>query len=139
VLAELGTVRSFEASAAGVTEYHPPSSDRALHTNHPLAEGLGEDEPPAARANSEARLQSLAHRLGRGSPGLDAVQAALSACDDPKNPVCRIPDEDAGLIGFTTGSMISAIGSGETESWVSPGPPSERGFSHFTLAHRQNA
>lgn len=132
VLAGLGTARSFEASAAGVTEYHPPAPDRVFHTNHPLAEAPG--ATPSDDTNSEARLKSVVERLGQGSPDTEAIQAALSACDDPRNPVCRIPDEDAGLIGLTTGSMISAIGPGDIECWVSPGPPSERGYSRFRLS-----
>lgn len=139
VLADLEAVRSFEASAAGVTEYHPPSPDRVLHTNHPLTEVQGRPETDEARANSVARLKSLERRLGAGKADVGAIKAALSACDDPRNPVCRIPDEDAGLIGFTTGSMISALGAEEIQSWVSPGPPSERGYSAFTLARREDA
>jgi hypothetical protein len=133
VIAERGAVRSFEASAAGVVEYRPPDPSRILHTNHPLAERQGEPETPQERANSVARLQSLVQRLGDGAPGVAEIKAALSSCDDPRNPVCRIPDGEAGLIGFTTGSMISALGRNDIESWISPGPPSERGYSRISL------
>jgi isopenicillin-N N-acyltransferase-like protein len=136
VLADLSAVRSFEASAAGVTEYRPPSPDRVLHTNHPLTEVQGRPETDQARANSVARLKSLQGRLGEGAPDAGAIKAALSSRDDPANPVCRIPDEDAGLIGFTTGSMVSEIGPADITCWVSPGPPSERGYSRFELARR---
>jgi len=133
VIAAAGAARSFEASASGVTEYFPPDPSRILHTNHPLAAVEANVEPAQDRANSVARLQSLAGRLGKGAPGLEILKAALSSCDDPANPVCRIPDAAAGLIGFTTGSMISAIGASKIECWVSPGPPSERGYSPFKL------
>jgi isopenicillin-N N-acyltransferase-like protein len=137
VIAEAGAARSFEASADGVTEYVPPDPSRVLHTNHPLAAVEAKVEPPQDRANSIARLRSLEGRLSTGSPGPDDLKAALSSCDDPANPVCRIPDAGAGLIGFTTGSMISAIDAAGIESWVSPGPPSERGYSRFTLVASQ--
>jgi isopenicillin-N N-acyltransferase like protein len=133
VIAEPGAVRSFEACAAGVTEYRPPDASRILHTNHPLSDASAAPEPPAARANSVARLASLTQRLGRGAPGLAEIQAALSSRDDPRNPVCRIPNPQGGLIGFTTGSMISALSGSDVESWVSPGPPSERGWTRMSL------
>lgn len=136
VLAEPGTVRSFEASPAGATEFHPPSADRVLHTNHPLTDVQGKPETEEARANSVARLRSLAGRLGEGTPHASAIMAALSSSDDSANPVCRIPDADSGLTGFTTGSMISKIGAADITCWVSPGPPSERGYSRFELARR---
>ncbi len=131
VIAEPGAVRSFEASATGVVEYRAPDPSRVLHTNHPLGERQGEPEAPEERTNSVARLTSLVNRLGDGCPGIEDIQAALSSRDDPQNPVCRIPDGEAGRIGFTTGSMISALDHREIDSWVSPGPPSERGYTRF--------
>ena len=134
LLAEAGAVRAFEASAAGVTEFHPPRPDRVLHTNHPLTEAQGAPEPSAARVNTVARLASLTSRLGAGDPGLEDIQAALSAFDDPDHPVCRLRGGD-GLISFTTGSMISALrpAPAPVESWVSAGPPSLGGYGQFTL------
>lgn len=129
VIAEAGAARSFEAGAMGVTEYRPDDPDRVLHTNHPLSDAPAAPETEQARANSAARLGSLRARLSGGAPGLAEIQAALSSCDDPRHPVCRIPGEDGGLIAFTTGSMISALTPGGVESWVSPGPPSVRGYS----------
>jgi hypothetical protein len=133
VLAEAGQVRSFEASAAGVTEYRPPDASRVLHTNHPLTKVQGDAESEAERRNSVRRLQSLTERLGEGEPTLAALQAALGACDDPDNPVCRTGG--GGNIGFTCGSMISALpGKGRiVEAWLSAGPPTRAGFTPLTL------
>ena len=126
-------VRSFEASAAGVTEYRPPDPSRILHTNHPLA-AEGAAEPASARVNTVARLAALQARLSAGAPGLADIQAALSSCDDPENPVCRIRGEPGGLFAFTTGSMISALEPSRVETWVSPGPPSRVGYTRLDLA-----
>lgn len=134
VIAEPGAARSFEASAVGVTEYHSLDPARVLHTNHPLA-AEGAPEPESARANSAARLKSLSGRLGEGGADLARVQAALSAFDDPAHPVCRLKRDDNHLIGFTTGSMISALSPApaDIEAWVSAGPPSLAGYAPFRL------
>lgn len=135
LIAEPGAVRSFEASAEGVTEFHPARPDRVLHTNHPLSEAQGAPEPERARENTVARLASLTSRLAQGDPGLREIQAALSSFDDPRHPVCRLRG-DEGIINFTTGSMISALrpAPAEIESWVSAGPPSIGGYSHAVLS-----
>jgi hypothetical protein len=129
LIAGPGEVRSFEASAAGVTEYRPPDPTRVLHTNHPLTDAAASPEPPAARENSVARLASLQARLGAGRPGLAEIQAALSACDDPRHPVRRT----GGAVGFTTGSMISALSPVRVETWISYGPPDPGGYHHYVL------
>lgn len=132
LLAEPGAVRSFEASAAGVTEYRPSDSARVLHTNHPLSPEQGAPERPQDRHNSVQRLASLTARLADGAPGLDALQAALCASDDPENPVCRTGG--AGDIGFTCGAMLSVLQrDAPVRSWVSAGPPT-RGFAEMGLA-----
>lgn len=132
VIAEPGAVRSFEASAAGVAEYRPPDPSRVLHTNHPLGEDPGRPETAAARENSARRLESLVSRLASGAPGLADFQAALSACDDPRHPVCRTGG--GGNIGFTCGSMISALPAGPQpiRAWISNGPPT-RGYDEMRL------
>ena len=129
LIAGPGEVRSFEASAAGVTEYRPPDPSRVLHTNHPLSDAPATPEPPAKRENSVARLAALQSRLGAGEVGLAEIQAALSSCDDARHPVCR----SGGAVGFTTGSMISALTPGRVESWVSSGPPDAAGYHHRVL------
>src|SRR6185437_3086998 len=130
VIAGPGEARSFEASAAGVSEYRAPDPSRLLHTNHPLTDAPARSEPPAARENSVARLSSLQTRLGAGRPGLAKIQAALSSCDDPRHPVRRT----RGAVGFTCGTMISALSPGRVETWVSAGPPTAGGYHHHVLA-----
>jgi hypothetical protein len=134
VLAEPGAICSFEASAASVTEFHPPQPDRVLHTNHPLSAEQGAPESETARENTVARLASLTGRLAQGAPGLAEIQGALTAFDDPRHPVCRLRGDD-GLINFTTGSMISALrpAPDAIESWVSAGPPNLGGYGRATL------
>ena len=128
LIAEPGAARSFEASSAGVTEFRPSDSDRLLHTNHPLAAPSSEPDGE----NSLARLASLTARLA-GEPGLADVEAALSSCDDPANPVCRVRGQPGGVAAFTTGSMISSLASDRIETRVSAGPPSIAGYAAFTL------
>jgi hypothetical protein len=130
LIAGPGEARSFEASAAGVTEYLPPDPSRVLHTNHPLTDAPAAPEPPAARENSAARLASLQARLGAGDPGLAEIQAALSSCDDVRHPVCRA----GGAVGFTTGSMIAALAPAGVDAWFSAGPPDAAGYHRFALA-----
>jgi predicted choloylglycine hydrolase len=138
LIADARTIRSFEASPAGVTEYYSPHPAAVLHTNHPLVSALGSFD---SNENSSIRLRSLSDRLYTGQPDLEAVKAALSSCDDSQNPVSRTvsasarPSQLTGAINFTTGSMISTLrrGASEIEVWISPGPPSVRGYSRFTL------
>ena len=119
-----GQARSFEASAAGVTEYRAPDAARVLHTNHPLTDAPATPEPPAKRENSVARLDALQARLGDGAVGLETIQAALSSCDDERHPIRRT----GGAVGFTCGSMISALAPDRVETWVSAGPPHPGGY-----------
>jgi hypothetical protein len=130
VIASPEGVRSFEASAAGVAPYRPAEPTRVLHTNHPLA-AAATRQTPTAWENSEARLASLTRRLSGGAPGLAELQAALSSHDDARHPVCRSGE---GLIGFTTGSMISALSPGRVSAWASAGPPDTGGYHPFELA-----
>jgi hypothetical protein len=135
LIAGPGAVRSFEASAERVAEFHPASPDRVFHTNHPLSDLQGAPEPEHARENTVARLAALTSRLGQGDRGLVEIQAALSSFDDARHPVCRLRG-DHGLINFTTGSMVSALRSppADVQSWVSAGPPSPTGYGHVTLS-----
>jgi len=134
LIAEPGAARSFEASAAGVTEYHPPEPARIFHTNHPLAAATTIDEPPAARENSQARLASLATRLATAAADLGEIQAALCASDDPRHPVCRSIRVGGEPSTITTGSMISALSPSGVRAWASAGPPRERAYQAFELA-----
>jgi isopenicillin-N N-acyltransferase like protein len=142
LIADSARFRSFEASPAGVVEYHPPEADRIFHTNHPLADSL---KAVGGNDNSVGRLQCLRRRLASGQPSLESVKAALSSRDDPEHPVSRTkvlaagsPDAARGLTNFTTGSMISVLrGPGEPlECWVSAGPPSLQGYTRALLEPR---
>jgi hypothetical protein len=135
LIAEPGAARSFEASAAGVTEYRPADPTTILHTNHPLAATPVLPEAPVARENSEARLRSLVERLSTGPASEAEVESALCANDDPRHPVCReVPPPGSGPATITTGSMISLLGPRGVRSWASAGPPRERGYHAFRLA-----
>jgi isopenicillin-N N-acyltransferase like protein len=141
LIADEDSIRSLEASPEGVVEYHSMDSSRVLHTNHPLAAPVSVVRD---QTNTLTRLKSLTARLATGSPDLSTIQAALSSSDDAEHPVCRIPRSGArpgmltGMIGFTTGTMISTLdrGSLTVESWVSAGPPSLRGFNRLELQKR---
>ena len=132
LVADAELVVSLECSAAGVMEYRSPDAARVLHTNHPLAGSA--ERYPDREANSVARLRTLEARVAGGRPSLEVMQAALTARDDPDNPVCR-PGSEGGLIGFTTCSMISRLSAStpRVESWLSFGPPSERGYQLFEI------
>jgi len=138
LIADPAGIRSFEASAAGVFEYHAPDPARVLHTNHPLAQDKG--TPTGDATNTVTRLNCLVRRLSGGDPGLEAIQAALSSTDDPDHPVSRVRvggrvSALTGVINFTTGSMISALRPQAVaiESWVSAGPPSLNAYQHVSL------
>jgi isopenicillin-N N-acyltransferase like protein len=130
LIAGPGQARSFEASAAGVTEYRPADPARMLHTNHPLTDAAATPEPAAKRENSVARLEALQARLGAGTVGLAEIQATLSSCDNDRHPVRRT----GGAVGFTCGSMISSLTPNRVEAWVSAGPPQPSGYHHRVLA-----
>lgn len=129
LIADPDEIVSLEASADGVSVYAPPTSDRVLHTNHPLA-----DHPQIEtldETNSRTRLGSLQARLGQAAPTVQVLQAALSAFDDPAHPVCRVRSDTPGNINFTAGSMISRLGTAPA-SWISYGPPGERPYVAFS-------
>ena len=141
LIADPISVRSFEASAAGVIEYHSPDPSKVLHTNHPVAGDTGDVPAKADSVDSVARLRALTHRLMNGDPDLDAIKAALCSRDDPDHPVCKVRSGNehvnppSGTTTFTTGSMISALehGSPMIDVWVSSGPPNLRGYEHMSL------
>ncbi len=132
LIADASRIVSLEASSDGVVEIPLTAPDRSLHTNHPLTRG---ERYPEGEDNSVARLRSLDQRLGRGTPALEDVQAALMSFDDDRHPVCRLRSEDLGPTSFTTASMISELHgtAAPIKTWVSFGPPSERGYEPFTL------
>jgi hypothetical protein len=140
LLATAEMIRSFEASSAGVLEYESERANCVLHTNHPLANWDGEYIEGTPSQNSLRRLACLQSRLSTAEPNLGILKAALRSGDDPDHPVCKIghrprAGKSSDFIGFTTGSMISAItaGSRGSTSWVSAGPPALRAFRKITF------
>jgi len=144
LIADADVIYSYEASAAKVYEFDAANLSAVLHTNHPLVATADVPSPATYLANSMARLKSLQGRLQTGAADLASIQAALSGCDDPNHPVCRVGQDsavnggNADLIAFTTGSMVSVLDSRVciVESWVSRGPPSIRGYTRVRQARQ---
>jgi hypothetical protein len=137
LIAEAGRIWSYEASPDQVLEYHAPDPTRVLHTNHPLVGDAARQGANDFGQSTLERLDSLSRRLGSGEPDLDDLKAALSACDHPDFPVSRgsrVANQE-GQTGFTTGSMVSELPSrpGSIRSWVSAGPPDERGYAELSI------
>ena len=91
---------------------------------------------PRPRPSRRRRARTRSRAFSRCRPGSATadraspeIQAALSSCDDPRHPVCRT----GGPVGFTTGSMISALTPDGVEVWVSNGPPATAGYHHRVL------
>ena len=116
ILSSAGDMRCFECSANSVVRYRPDGGDeRIFHTNHPLVnKDQNEVLAPEKRRskNSVARIDSVCSRLGDASQTLtlDDIKAALSAHDDPANPVSRNTNNENSPIGFTAGSSIYELG-----------------------------
>jgi hypothetical protein len=141
LIADATSICSLEASPEEVVDYRAHNPDRVLHTNHPLTDIAAEAGSPLYRVNSTARLLSLRRRLLEGDVTIETMQAALSSCDDPDHPVCRVRRSSAdaaaamSLTSFTTCSMISALPreASDLQTWVSAGPPTRDGYVHLTL------
>jgi len=134
---------SFECSANEVTEYTPyPNSPAVCHSNSPLANG---DIDPEAMSrfkdraeleeNFKARYESIWQRLGKTGRDstLEDTKAALSAHDDPANPVSRTFDPESGekFLGFTAGSMIYQLDPDKPILHLASGPPCQTEFREF--------
>ena len=136
ILSSPGDMRCFECCGTSVVRYAPEKyQGRVFHSNHPL---VNQDEcdilPPEKRRskNSIARFNSICGRLGdiATSLTLDDIKAALSAHDDPENPVSRNTKDDGNPIGFTAGSSIYELGS-IPRLHLAAGPPCETAFELF--------
>ena len=133
LIADASEICSLEASPAGVRKCRMLDPLCSIHTNHPLAGGAVAAKSAQYLANTIARLKSLQTRLQDGERDLDAIKAALSSHDNVEHPVCR-PLARGGSAMFTTGSMISQIGTGPTvQSWMSPGPPCLHGYQQVCV------
>ena len=139
ILSSAGDMRCFECSANRVVRYRPESGDqRIFHTNHPLVNDDQNDLlAPAKRrsTNTVARFNSICTRLGDSSQTLtlDDIKAALSAHDDPDNPVSRNTNNENSPIGFTAGSSIYELGP-VPRLHLAAGPPCETDYEAFEFS-----
>jgi len=148
ILSAPGSVRCFECSAGGVSEYVTRGGlGRLCHTNHPLVSDdlspvyrTARDKDPATveagLVNSRARLKSIENRLvkPRGPVSLDTVKAALAAHDDFENPVSRTltPVNGKNPMGFTAGAFVYEYGE-RPVFHVASGPACQTPFRAFTF------
>lgn len=137
ILSSKYEMRCFECSRAGVVAYTPSQyQGRVFHTNHPLVSQDIEKnlvETTGHRlANTEARLQSICTRLGEAPQkvSLQAIIDAVSAHDDPSNPVSRNINQEGSSIGFTAGSSIYEFNH-RPRLHLAAGPPCETAFKAF--------
>ena len=139
ILSSAGDMRCFECSANSVVRYRPDGGDeRIFHTNHPLVnKDQNEVFAPEKRRskNSVARIDSICSRLGDTSQTLtlDDIKAALSAHDDPANPVSRNTNYENSPIGFTAGSSIYELGD-VPRLHLAAGPPCETDYEVFEFS-----
>ncbi|MEQ9260899.1 MAG: C45 family peptidase [Roseovarius sp.] len=130
-----GRVVSLECSAHAVAEYWPEPGDqgRVWHTNHALA---NTDEAPIAlgayRRSPENSLARHAcadrHVRAMGAePGVEAIKALLASREDRDHPVSRRLNPEGGVMGYTSGSVIYALGP-EPYLEIAPGPPNETDY-----------
>ena len=138
IVSSSSEMRCFECSGNRVVRLAPAEwQGRVFHTNHAL---INPDKSEFASRligktkNSEARLASIADRLGDTSRTvtLDDTKAALAAHDDPDNPVSRriIPENAGDSIGYTAGSSIYEL-SDVPQLHLAAGPPCETTFEVF--------
>jgi hypothetical protein len=139
VLGGPDAIGMYECSAAGVVEVKPENGQQQLlHTNHPLASKDINANPdfaqPSSTSDSYERLRSLRdHMTGSGGRySIDVVKNALSATDDPKNPVCRPHDNADPGLNFTAASVIYELSTPPVMRFA-PGPPCTTPFSTYKL------
>lgn len=143
MLSTAGRVSCFECSANQVVQYKGDTLNSITHTNHPLEnddisgwQGLLQSR----LENSTARLLSIQSNLNEmaGSPTLDKLKRALSAHDDPANPVCRCINHGRAdqAIGYTAGSSIYEFDS-NAKLHLASGPPCSTSFHTFYFGRGQ--
>jgi len=138
ILSSRQEIRCLECSGGRVDRYAPKHQQgRVFHTNHVLINPDSSEvaELVDAKPNSSrARLHSIETRLGNLSKriSLDDVKTALSAHDDPDNPVSRVinPQNVASSIGYTAGSSIYEL-CDPPRLHLAAGPPCETEFKVF--------
>jgi len=128
ILSTKNEMRCFECCGNSVIAYRPEQFEgRVFHTNHPLASSDVTNNPELNRSSKStvARLDSITERLGQPSQllALDDIKAALSAKDDPENPVSCDNNPEGSSIGFTAGSSIYEF-ENPPRLHLAAGPPS---------------
>ena len=134
-------IGTFECSASGVAKVVNRGEGHWIcHTNHVLGRMAKANVIPSHKLNnSRARLSSIVSRVSGLSerPTVDGFKAALSASDDPFNPVSRklatASAEDT--ISYTAGSAIYEMGE-SVRLHIAPGPPCETEFRTLEFARR---
>ncbi len=84
--------------------------------------------------NFKARYESMWQRLGGDTDKtVEDAKAALSAHDDPANPVSRTFDPKSGekFLGYTAGSMIYQLDRDDPVFHLASGPPCQTEFRQF--------
>lgn len=141
ILSTAGDMRCYECCATSVARYAPEElQGRVFHSNHPLVNRDGNNLMPEAKRRNEntvSRFNSIYNRLGNVSQPvcLDDIKAALSAHDDPNNPVSRVmnPDNSKSAMGYTAGSSIYEFGDIPCLH-LAAGPPCETDFKLFEFS-----
>jgi len=126
-----------------VTEFIPWSNSPAVcHSNAPLANRDIDPETMSRFKNQagldenfKARYESIWHRLGHaeGDRTVKEAKAALSAHDDPSNPVSRTFDSKSAekFLGYTAGSMIYQLDRDDPVLHLASGPPCQTMYHEF--------
>jgi len=140
IVSSAGDMRCFECGGNTVSRYQPDNAEgRVFHSNHPLANQDRSDVAVHTEhrlKNSQARMQSMENRLGdtHKTMGLEDIKAALSAHDDPQNPVSRQLNKEnqTNTIGYTAGASIYEF-SASPILHLAAGPACETPFEQYTF------
>lgn len=138
IISSRGDMRCFECCGTSVTRYSPQAlNGRIFHSNHPLENTDKNDQIPVIekrQINTVARLNSIRSHLGDVNKlsDLDDIKVALSAHDDPRNPVSRVinKENNQSSIGYTAGASIYEFGD-SPKLHLAAGPPCETAFETF--------
>ncbi|MGX4675854.1 C45 family autoproteolytic acyltransferase/hydrolase [SAR92 clade bacterium H246] len=135
ILSTGSEMRCFECCGKSVIRYEPAHlKGRVFHTNHPLINSDISNIPALNRSSEStfARLNSITQRLGDVSRviAIDDIKAALSAQDDPDNPVSCDINLGGSSIGFTAGSSIYEF-SEPPRLHLAAGPPNKTEFKTY--------
>jgi isopenicillin-N N-acyltransferase like protein len=132
LVADAGTVRAFECSAAEVCEI-AMQNGLIVHTNHALG-SADRREQAVASENSKARFESLEAECRR-EPAVraDLLKTALaSRRADAEISIARLPGAQP-AVPMTVGGVVYEIGSA-VRFWTSIGPPTSDSWREASVA-----